>query len=161
MGGQEIDRESILARMRQKKWELHELPYTEIVNSGTIRLASVYSAKHMCTKITHIHYTIIHTLFTVPLHPWQAQFLCEDAECFWDSTYTISCLSCTYFLTIDYREQNYHSKYISRGIYANHALIPCTFHNHALIPCNFHNHALIPCPFHNQLSISFLLYYFV
>ena len=39
-GCQKIKREGRVATIRMKNIELHELPYTEIVESGTIRLAS-------------------------------------------------------------------------------------------------------------------------
>ena len=40
LGCQDIDRERKGARIRQVKNKLHELPHTEIVKSGTIKLAS-------------------------------------------------------------------------------------------------------------------------
>ena len=38
------DREIKVDRMRPNQRELHELPYTKIVKSGTIKLASGYEA---------------------------------------------------------------------------------------------------------------------
>ena len=43
MGCQEKERERKEERLRQKWENLHELPYTEIVKFGTIRLTSVYA----------------------------------------------------------------------------------------------------------------------
>ena len=52
--------------MRQKKRELHELPYTELVKSGTIRLGHSFTHIHITQSYTHTHK--LHKLFLPPLY---------------------------------------------------------------------------------------------
>ena len=60
MGCHKINRERKEVRMIPKKRYLHELPYTEIVKSGTIRLTRGQVLKHQktCSKYVILSHSI-------------------------------------------------------------------------------------------------------
>ena len=70
MGCHKINRERKEVRMIPKKTYLHELPYTEIVKSGTIRLTRGQVLKHQktCSKYVILSHSInCSVLFSWPL----------------------------------------------------------------------------------------------
>ena len=72
IGCQDIDREQ---RIRPKNSELHELPYTESLKSGTTRLGSDYSqGKSLLFALRYPQFTI-HTVYITTNHLFRGSLL--------------------------------------------------------------------------------------